>query len=452
MIIALIILVNLLFYLRTTSYAGVCDDIPVFNSGVPIPPNSPWTYFWYHLQGRKYTSWKLAHWQTLVVHIINCCLIYIAFGRTTTSAIGALLFSVNPVNNQCSIWISGKGYAQNTLCALLMWIFPLFSVIPYLYGSYFCGQSIILFPLVFLFTKYWWMSGLVLLGLYREYGRIFDKKNPGSKFNTESNPELRAIAPRKFIVMFKSLGYYFVNSIIALRLGYYHKYMFLHGVNKETNVDSYKIDKYFFIGVALALLTLITRNTYLIWFCVPIIMWCNFISFNQTIANRYTYLPNIGLMMFISSLLSPYLALFLFVYYATKLINFLPFYKNEYWAIEHSCWEQPEFFYPWQNRSVHCFQNSNFHGALGNMLKANELRPNDWKITYNLVQIYMLLGNLNAARDMYKKALECKIDGREPQIKHLMERLNGWITQVEEDAKKNNNSVNLDLRKFDLQR
>jgi tetratricopeptide (TPR) repeat protein len=287
--------------------------------------------------------------------------------------------------------------------------------------------------------------------LLREKNRIFDKKNPGSKFNTESNNELRAIAPRKLIVMFKSLGYYFVNSIIALRLGYYHKYIFLHGVSAETNKDSYIIDKYFFIGILVALVTLITRNTYLIWFCVPVMMWCNFISFNQTIANRYVYLPNIGLMLLISSLFHPYILVALFTYYATKLINFLPFYKNEYWSIEHSCWEQPDFFYPWQNRAVHCFQNGNYHGALGNMLKANELRPNDWKITYNLVQIYMMLGNLGAARDMYKKAQECKIDGREEQIKHLMTRLDEWIKSVEEQAK-TNNRVDIDIKKFDLQR
>lgn len=142
----------------------------------------------------------------------------------------------------------------------------------------------------------------------------------------------------------------------------------------------------------------------------------------------------------------------LFTYYATKLINFIPFYKNEYWAIEHSCWEQPDFFYPWQNRSVHCFQNNNFHGALGNMIKASELRPNDWKITYNLIQIYMLLGQLGTAKETYKKAQDYKIDGREEAITKLMGRLNDWITEVETQASANNNQVNIDVKRFDMQR
>lgn len=452
MIILIIILVNLLFYWRTLSYQGVCDDIPVFNSGTPIPKNSPWTYFWYHLQGRKYISWKLAHWQVLAVHTINCILIYKAFGTNTVSFMAAMLMSLNPVNNQCSTWISGKGYAQSTTCALLMWMFPYFSIIPYLYSTYFCGPAILLFPLVFLFTKYWWLSSLVLLGIYREHRYIFNKSNPGSKFNQESNVELRAIAPRKLITLFKTLGYYFVNAILALRLGFYHKYMFLHGVSAETNKESYKIDKYFFIGIIVALTALYTRHIGLVWFCVTIGTWCNFISFNQTIANRYIYLPNIGLMLLLSSLINPLIFFMLLTYYATKLVHFLPFYKNEYWAIEHSCWEQPEFFYPWQNRSVHCFQNNNFHVALGNMIKASELRPNDWKITYNLVQIYLLLGNLGAAKEMYKKAQECKIDGREQAINHLMTRLGAWIEELETQAKNNNNQVNIDVKRFDMQR
>ena len=152
MIIALIVLVNLLFYYRTLSYAGVCDDIPVFNGAIKMPTG--WMKFWYHLQGRKYTSWKLAHAQVLAIHTINCILIYIAFGMNYTSAVAALLFSVNPVNNQCSMWISGKGYAQNTTYALLMWLFPGFSILFYLMGTYFCGASLLLFPLVFLFTPY----------------------------------------------------------------------------------------------------------------------------------------------------------------------------------------------------------------------------------------------------------------------------------------------------------
>jgi len=432
-------------------FAGICDDIPVFNGKMEMPTG--WMKFWYHLYGRKYTSWKMAHWQTFCIHIINCMLIYKAFGANNTSLIAALLFSINPINNQCSIWLSGKGYSLNLTCALLMWIFPLASPLIYIYAPYFQGPSILLFPLVFLFTPYWYLVFLIPLGLWREWARIFDKKNPNSKYNTESNKELQTLAPRKVIIIFKTIGYYFINTIFALRLGFYHKYLFLHGVSKETNKASYKIDKFFFIGIAVVLATLISRNIGLWWFVVTIAIWTNGISFNQTITNRYAYLPNCGLTIFIASILSYYppLAYMLFTYYATKLIAFIPFYKSEYWSIEYACYEQPDFFYPWQNRAVHCFQNRNYHGALGNMTKCNELRPNDWKIVYNLSQIYMMLGNLKAAREFFTQAQKCNIDGREEQIGRLMDRLDKWLKEIEEKAKESK-TVELDLKKFDMQR
>ena len=452
MYILLIIFINLFFYWRTLSYAGICDDIPVFNQAVEIPKGW-WMYFWYHLHGRKYKSWKLCHWQNIIIHTINCILIYIAFGANNTSLIAALLFAINPVNNQGSIWISGKGYSLNTTWALVMWMFPMWSILIYIYGLYFSGASLIFFPLMFLFTNHWYLVFMIFLGFRREWCRIFNKKDPRSKFNTETNAELLTRKPRKVIIALKTYGYHFVNCITAFRLGYYHKYMFLHGVNAEENKKSYKLDKFFFIGLTLAVVTLVTRDFGLLWFSITIAMWCNVITFNQTITNRYLYLGNCGVMFTLTKLLMfyPPLALGLWVYYATLLYKFTPFYKNEYWSIEHSCWEQPEFFYPWQNRAVHCFQNFNYQGALANMLKANELKPKDWKVLYNICQIYLMLGNITLAKDFFTQAKLCKIDGREEVINTLMDRLEKWITEIEEQAK-TSPQVSMDLGKFDMQR
>lgn len=448
-----LIVINVLLYYKTTKYGGICDDIPVFNQKVEIPKNK-WMYFWYHLHGRKYVSWKLAHWQVIGIHSLNCILVYYAFGQSPVSLIASLLFAVNPVNNQCSIWISGKGYSMNTTCALLMWMFPAYSVIPYLFGTYFCGASLVLFPLIFLFTPYWWLSALVLLGLYREKDRIFNKKDPRSKFNTESNKELKALKPRKLILFFKTYAYHFVNALSARKLGLYHKYMFLMGVNPKENKKSYKIDGYFFLGILIILITLYTRNIYMMWFSISILQWCNLISFNQTIASRYVYMANVGLMYLLATLIAPYpfLVVGFLVYYTTKLIFFMKAYDNEYWSIEYACWEQPNFFYSWQNRAAHCFLNRNYHGALGNTIKAMELRPDDWKLTYNLVQIYMILGHLPLAKQTYEKALKLNIDGREEQIGNLMKRLGGWLADIEKQAKENGNKVDIDLLKFDMQR
>jgi len=458
MIILSLILLNVLLYYRSTKFEGICDDIPVFNQAVEIPKwkyiPKWWSFFWYHLHGRKYISWKLAHWQVIGIHTLNCILIYLAFGQNDISTVAALLFAVNPVNNQCSIWISGKGYAMNTTCALLMWMFPAFSVIPYLFGTYFCGASLVLFPLIFLFTKYWWLSLLVLLGLYREKDRIFNKTDPRSKFNTESNEELKSIKPIKLILFFKTYAYHFINALSARILGLYHQYLFLMGVSPDENKKCYKIDGYFFFGIILAIATFYTRHIGLLWFLLAIAQFCNIISFNQTIASRYVYLANVGLVYLLAGFIInyPVIIIAFLVYYITKLVFFMKAYNNEYWSIEYACWEQPNFFYSWQNRAAHCFLNRNYHGALGNTLKAMELRKDDWKLTYNLVQIYLILGHLPLAKKTFEDANKLGIAGREEQIGNLMRRLGKWIDEIEKQAKTEGNRVDIDLLKFDIQR
>ena len=60
---------------------------------------------------------KLDHGISIAVHGICCVLIYIGLGPNNISFAAALLFSVNPVNNQGAVWISGRHYAW---CALFL--------------------------------------------------------------------------------------------------------------------------------------------------------------------------------------------------------------------------------------------------------------------------------------------------------------------------------------------
>ncbi len=113
--------------------------------------------------------------------------------------------------------------------------------------------------------------------------------------------------------------------------------------------------------------------------------------------------------------------------------------------------EQPDFYYTWMNRGVHCFMLQNYQGALANFTKALTLKSDDWKATYDTCQIQLMLGNLTACRELYKKALTLKIDGREKEINNLMARLDKWITEIEEQSKESK-EVKLDLGKFDMQR
>ena len=51
-------------------------------------------------------------------------MIYLALGKNNLSFLTAILFSINPVNIQGSVWISGRNYVISSILTLAMFMFP----------------------------------------------------------------------------------------------------------------------------------------------------------------------------------------------------------------------------------------------------------------------------------------------------------------------------------------
>src|SRR5574343_247465 len=111
--IAIIICITFLMYYRTIGYQFIIDDHDHIKDPKDITKNffkRWWEYFW----GVKIVSFKVAHFFNILVHATVCSLIYIVFGKNDISFLTAVLFALNPVNNQASIWLSGRTYATST--------------------------------------------------------------------------------------------------------------------------------------------------------------------------------------------------------------------------------------------------------------------------------------------------------------------------------------------------
>ena len=122
----LILLVNFIFYLKTLKFGYVSDDCL---SAQRTPEKNPFIHYFWVLEGKlKSVSYRkmekgdanfylpeVDHAITIFIHSIVCVGIYLAFGRNNISFISALLFSLNPINNQGAVWISGRGYVLSAL-------------------------------------------------------------------------------------------------------------------------------------------------------------------------------------------------------------------------------------------------------------------------------------------------------------------------------------------------
>ena len=121
-------------YRRASYYGYVIDDVEV---ATHEKTGRYWRDLWYQIRGHAYFNATREHDITTLFHTLNSCLVYLALGQNNISFIAAMLFAVNPSNNQASVWLSGKVYSVATSLILLgVWVKPLFPLF-YLASFYF---------------------------------------------------------------------------------------------------------------------------------------------------------------------------------------------------------------------------------------------------------------------------------------------------------------------------
>jgi hypothetical protein len=451
--IVLIILVNLLFFHRTWSYGYVSDDIPA-SQNTNESTDRLWKRIWIEFRGRRYWNNRRGHILTTIVHTLNCILIYLSFGRSAPSLMASLLFSLNPINTQGgSIWMSGKPYSTATLLVLGAYCVPMAT--PLFYGlSSFFSASAMFATLPFLYTKFWFWVALPFIFSLVFWRVVLVKWNAIAA----TNEEMRAIKPRKLIVFFKTFGYYFRLCLFPYKLGLYHNFIWGIGVNRHYNKIVYKIDRDFWIGLILFLFCLwhilFIRNSVsfgLFWFVCNISMFCNFVTCQQQVSERFLYLPCVGLMLSLSYflctpfsfysviLMSPLnyilLATF-FVYYATRLWYYRESYINDYWQVEYNIIEQKNAHYAWVARGVKKFYICDFDGALRDFGEARSHTPHDFKQNMNMAAMFLVLGDIPHCEEHLKYAEDTLYDGVEDkQREEFITHTKGLIEIAKKDGK-----------------
>jgi hypothetical protein len=403
----LLIISTLIIYHRTCSYGYLIDDIEVASHP---QPKEWWKKLWHQTMGHSYFNATTEHTITLLIHTVNVCLVYLAFGANTVSFVGAMLFALNPVNTQASVWLSGKVYALGATAILLGILFkPLFPVLYFL--GYYLSLNAFLTPLLFIFLGPIWFAGLpILLTL------VFKKRivgEPKRRFDG-STKWMQEISFRKLIISIKTFGYYFRMCIFPTKLGMCHQYLHVFGLSKQETEKWYTLDKYFWLGTSvlgLAVTSLIMKwNLFgLYWFCILMPQWCNFIVLNHPICERYAYLANIGLMLLVSSTLlavpyGTYILVVLGTYYATRLWAFLPAYKTNKDFFSSNIDNFDQVAIGWNQKGLELIRFGRPGDALDTFMEGLMYRPQDFRINYNSANLLNGMGRCNEAVQFVKKA------------------------------------------------
>lgn len=444
--ILLIALANLIFFSKSLCMGYVSDDVPSANRQEKHPK---WKYWLLVLEGhlksrhmvkvdgKKVESlWpQMDHFIVTVLHTIVCCLIYTAFGSNHISFVAAILFSFNPINNQGSVWISGRGYVLSALGMLAAISAPTLGI-PFLTLATYSNAGF-LAPVALIGSDVSWLLWFMPAIWYFHSKRF--RKNVADKIKQEMFYEDKRIHIQRVIIAIKTFAFYTTHALLPIKITFYHSYMqSMAGSGKE---KARSLDRYFWLGIIMigAILWRFTHHEWdlfnfgLLWWCVCIAPFTNFIRMQQEVAERYCYLPNVGLMLCLSIFLQDYpMAIPFFIgMYSMCLWDFMDAYKDDFYMTEISCMQSPNSWFCWHVKAMKRWDAKSYQEAFIYWTMALNISPNEFKLLINLSSTLMLSNHKDKGKEFFEKAKANVPRGQEKMAEDIFKQ---W-GQISPDGK-----------------
>jgi hypothetical protein len=166
-------------------------------------------------------------------------------------------------------------------------------------------------------------------------------------------------------------------------------------------------------------------TTGLVWYLIGIAPFSNIRKNNQEIAPRFSYVSNIGIMVFLASVIYHYpLLIGLFIgIYAARLFTVMDMYKDDYWVIEYAVIEDPHAWYAWHIRGHKRWDVGSYKEAMIMWVMAKMISPREFKVLYNIAVALRVLHNIKESDDFIKAAEENIIEGQETQAREVIAAL-----------------------------
>lgn len=375
------------------------------------------------------------HMFTSLYHYANTCLVYYVTGSFTV----AVLFLVNPVNNQVSIWLNGRRYAIAITLILLAFKFNLISLPLFLVAAWVHVSAV---PFIILMAFQPWGLLMVALGLigffaFGGYAKI-KSRFLSRKADFTKNNECQRLTWKKSIIYVKSLGFYFFHTIFPNKPRMYHKFLYYFSRNKEGNEEGYSFNFEFYKGLAVVLFVgyemIFQHNIWALWWLVFVTPWSNIIQVTQPVADRYCTLSGIGLMVilvkYVEMLPSPYkectytaIILFYFLRYAPLFDA----YKSQEYFHNYHIALQPDAVESRSLKATRYLRVKDPMTAFAIIKEGLRFRPNDFKLLLIMAQSLFYMGKHQSALKVLDLAEKQVPLGEEEEAKKELGAMRGSI-------------------------
>jgi hypothetical protein len=267
------------------------------------------------------------------------------------------------------------------------------------------------FPLLFMWTPFWWVvpvgGGLAFLfGKDKIKAKIASRKKD---FNADN--ENHEITWRKSILYVKTIGYHFCNCVLPLNPAMYHDFLYYFGGTEEGNKNGYAINGDFWKGAVvvtlLAYLIIFQHSFWAFWFVLFISQWCNVYQVTMSASDRYCSIANVGVMCLLAEwilkLPDPYRTVAVCGLGAVYVVKYQPLFMA-YRSVE-NFWQYhifmvPNIIGPRYFLYKYFIAKKEVFQAIGVLRQGLRYRPTDFKLLLGMMECLFAIGQIKRALRM----------------------------------------------------
>jgi len=303
-----IIAIIFVLYLRTLNYFYLIDDyVPRHEYLWNVPTES--------VDPAKFYI-KKPHWSyrlfMIAMHVVNTSIIYLLWGWAP-----ALLFAVHPMSAWATCWVTGNYYGTTAYFILIAYYilhtFPTWwgaaIALPIYLSALNSTVGSLTFPFLAMFMPWGWTMFFPLIAFLN--GKRF---RAGLKTRLDiiqgSKIEDTKFTFRRLLFMTKVMARYIYFFFVPMKVFYFGLWHERIRNYRTAWDDAHSANKEFWVSFALCAVVfaggMLISPIGTLWFFILMAVHSQFNVLGQTFAQRYLYLPMIGLCVVAGTLLQPY--------------------------------------------------------------------------------------------------------------------------------------------------